>query len=61
LNPDDPIELQMSNNDVLTYKVYSIKQLSPDEMRELDSNTPCLLVVLPEEDAEKRWVLTALP
>jgi hypothetical protein len=61
LNPDDPIELQMSNNDVLTYKVYSIKQMSPEEMRELDSNTPCLLVVLPEEDAEKRWVLTALP
>ncbi len=61
LNPDDPIELGMSNNDTLTYKVYSIKQMSPAEMQKLDSNTPCLLVVLAEPDAEKRWVLTALP
>jgi hypothetical protein len=61
LNPDDPIELGMSNNDKLVYKVYSIKQMSPDEMQKLDSNTPCLLVVLTEPDAEKRWVLTALP
>lgn len=61
LNPDDPIELEMSNNDKLVYKVYSIKQMSPEEMQKLDSNTPCLLVVLAEPDAEKRWVLTALP
>ncbi len=61
LNPDDPIELGMSNNDTLTYKVYSIQQMSPAEMQKLDSNTPCLLVVLAEPDAEKRWVLTALP
>lgn len=61
LNPDDPINLGMSNNDVLTYKVYSVEQMSPEEMQKLDSNTPCLLVVLAEPDAEKRWVLTALP
>ena len=61
LNPDDPIELGMSNNDKLTYNVYSVRQLSPAEMRELDSNSPCLLIVLAEPDAEKRWVLTALP
>ena len=61
LNPDDPIDLGMSNNDNLTYKVYSIKQMSPQEMQELDSNSPCLLVVLAEPDAEERWVLTALP
>ncbi|SRR6266540_1124437 len=61
LNPDDPIELGMSNNDTLTYKVYSIQQMSPEEMQKLDSNTPCLLLVLAEPDAERRWVLTALP
>ena len=61
LNPDDPIELGMSNNDKLTYNVYSVKQMSPAEMLKLDSNKPCLLVVLAEPDAEKRWVLTALP
>lgn len=61
LNADDPIVLGMSNNDKLTYKVYSIEQLSPEEMQKLDSNSPCLLVVLAEPGAEKRWVLTALP
>ena len=61
LNPDDPINLGMSNNDQLKYKVYSVEQMSPEEMQELDSNRPCLLVVLAEPAAEKRWVLTALP
>lgn len=61
LNRDDTIELGMSNNDNLIYKVYTIEQLSPEEMRELDSNSPCLLIVLAEPDTEKRWVLTALP
>ena len=61
LNPDDPIQLGMSNNDTLTYKVYSIRQMSPVEMQELDSNKPCLLIVLAEPEAEQRWVLTSLP
>jgi hypothetical protein len=51
----------MSNNDVLTYNVSSIDQMSPLEMQELDSNTPCLLIVLAEPEAEERWVLTARP
>jgi hypothetical protein len=51
----------MSNNDKLVYKVYSIKQMSPEEMQNLDSNSPCLLIVLAEPGAEKRWVLTSLP
>lgn len=61
LNPDDPIELGMSNNDTLTYNVYSIRQMSPQEMQELDSNSPCLLIVLAEPGSDQRWVLTALP
>ena len=61
LNPDDPIDLGMSNNDVLTYQVSDIKQMSPEEMQQLDSNKPCLLIILAEPKAEKRWVLTALP
>jgi hypothetical protein len=61
LNQGDPIQLAMSNNDKLTYNVYSIKQMSPEEMQKLDSNSPCLLIVLPEKGADKRWVLTALP
>jgi hypothetical protein len=61
LNADDPIELGMSNSDKLVYKVYSIQQMSPEEMQKLDSNKPCLLIMLADENAEQRWVLTALP
>ena len=61
LNPKDPIDLVMSNNDKFVYQVYSVKQLSPDELQKVDSNTPCLLLILTQPDAEKRWVLTALP
>ena len=61
LNPKDPIELFMSNNDKLVYEVYSIRQLTPDEMQQLDTNTPCLLLILTQTDSEERWVLTALP
>lgn len=61
LNPDDPIELVMSNNDQFVYKVYSVRQLTSKEMLDLDSNSPCLLLVLAEADSDSRWVLTALP
>ena len=61
LNPDDPIELVMSNNDRLVYKVYSIQQLTSAEMQNLPSDSPCLLLVLAKADTETRWVLTALP
>jgi len=61
LNPNDPIQLVMSNNDKFVYKVYSVRQLTSKEMLDLDSNSPCLLVVLAEADTDSRWVLTALP
>jgi hypothetical protein len=61
LNPDDPIEIMMSNNDKFVYKVYSVRQLTSEEMLDLDSNSPCLLLVLAEADTDSRWVLTALP
>ena len=61
LNPKDPIDLVMSNNDKFVYQVYSVRQLSPEEMQKLDTNSPCLLLILIQPDAEKRWVLTALP
>jgi hypothetical protein len=61
LNPNDPIELVMSNNDKLTYEVYSIRELTTEEMQQLDSSSPCLLIILTRSDSDKRWVLTALP
>lgn len=61
LTQKDTIELVMSNNDKLKYNVYSIKELTLEEMQALDSNSPCLLLVLAEQDSDKRWVVTALP
>lgn len=61
LTQKDTIELVMSNNDRLTYTVYSIRELTLAEMQALDSNSPCLLLVLAEQDSDKRWVVTALP
>ena len=61
LTQKDTIELTMSNNDKLTYTVYSIQELTLAEMQALDSNSPCLLLVLAKQDSDKRWVVTALP
>jgi hypothetical protein len=61
LNPDDTIELVMSNNDRLVYRVYSIHEVSIDEIRELETDSPCLLLILAKADSDLRWVLTALP
>jgi hypothetical protein len=57
----DTIQLVMSNNDKLAYNVYSIQQLTLEEMQALDQNSPCLLLVLAKQDSEKRWVVTAKP
>jgi len=61
LNADDPIEIVMSNNDRLVYKVYSVSQLSNEELQEVPTDSPCLLLLLAKADSETRWVLTALP
>jgi hypothetical protein len=61
LNSKDLIELSMSNNDQLTYHVYTVREVSVDELQELDTDTPCLHLVLAKADSETRWVLTALP
>jgi hypothetical protein len=60
-NREDQIELVMSNNDTLTYTVNSINQLSLEEMQEIDSGSPCMMLVLAQADTEKRWVVTAIP
>ena len=61
LNPNDPIELLMSNNDKLIYGVYSIDEMTIEEIQKVDSNSPCLLLILTGADAETRWVLNAKP
>ena len=61
LNPNDPIELVMSNNDKLIYGVYSIDEMTIEEIQKVDSNSPCLLLILTGADLETRWVLNAKP
>lgn len=61
LTQKDTLDLVMSNNDRLTFHVYSIQELTLAEMQELDTDSPCLLLVLAKQDSDKRWVVTALP
>lgn len=61
LNSNDPIELTMSNNDRMKYYVYSVQEVRFDELQSLETDTPCLLLVLAKSDSDMRWVITALP
>ena len=63
LTADDQIELTMSNFDVLTFDVYSIREISMEELLATDPTKPALLVVLynDEEADGSFWTVTALP
>jgi len=63
LNTDDQFELTMSNFDVLTFNVYSIQEMTMEELLATDPTRPALLVVLynDEEKDGKFWTVTALP
>lgn len=61
MNREDAIELLMSNNDRLSYKVESVQELTPAQLQEMDSSVPCLAVILAKQDSEKRWVAVGRP
>ena len=63
LKSDDVIEVMMSNFDVLTYGVYSIEQMSMEQILALDPRKPSLVVVLYNSEGSDGmyWVVTALP
>lgn len=61
LTRDDKLEIVMSNNDSWSYDVYSITQMSLEDMQKVSSNTPCLLLVLADVNTDTRWVVTAYP
>ena len=61
LTRDDQLTLVMSNSDEWAYDVYSITQMSIEDMQEVSSTTPCLLLVLADADTDTRWVVTAYP
>ena len=61
LTRDDQLEIVMSNNDRWSYDVYSITQMSIEDMQKTSSSTPCLLLVLADVNSETRWVVTSYP
>jgi hypothetical protein len=61
LTQKDTINLVMSNNDSLTYTVFSIQEMTLAEMQAMDSTSPCLLLVLTEQDSDQRWAVIAKP
>ena len=63
LQSDDQIELMMSNFDTLPYDVYSITEMSMEQILSLDTRKPSLVVVLFNGEGEEGvyWVVTALP
>jgi hypothetical protein len=63
LNPEDQLELTMSNFDVLVFNVHSIRQLTMEQLLATDPKTPSLLIVLynDEETEETYWVVEARP
>jgi hypothetical protein len=63
LTAEDQVELMMSNFDVLTFDVYSIREITMEELLATDPTKPALLVVLynDEEADGSFWTVTALP
>ena len=63
LKPEDQLELTMSNFDVLVFNVYSIRELTMEQLLASDPMTPSLLVVLynEEEPDGTYWVVEARP
>ena len=61
LTRDDQLELVMSNSDVIGYDVFAITQMSIEDMQNVSSNTPCLLLVLADTKTDTRWVVTSYP
>ena len=55
--PEEQIELIMSNLDRLKYKVESVQEVPVDKVRELNRNTPSLLLILANKDSDTRLVV----
>ena len=63
LKSEDPIELIMSNYDSLVFHVYSIQEMTMEEIQAQDAKIPSLIIILfgQENEANTYWVVTALP
>lgn len=61
LTQEDKIKIVMSNGDAVEYQVYSIREMTFEEIQQQDSSSPCLLLILAKQDSETRWVVTSIP
>jgi hypothetical protein len=57
---DEPIQLKMSNNDVLVYKFQSLQEISAQEMATFHANTTDLLIILSKPNTSKHLVILAV-
>ena len=55
-----PIQLKMSNNDVLVYRFQSVQEISAQEMGTFHANTTDLLIILSKSNTSKRLVVLAI-
>jgi hypothetical protein len=60
LEAGDPIEITMSNYDVLTYHVHSRQKVDGAHAEGLNLDIPSVLIILSSEDSDQKWVLTAV-
>jgi hypothetical protein len=60
LESGDEIQVTMSNNDSLTYHVYSRQRIDSMQAGELNLDTPSILIILYGDDSDQKLVLTAV-
>ncbi len=57
---NEPIQLKMSNNDVLVYRFQSVQEISAQELGTFHANTTDLLIILSKSNTSKRLVVLAV-
>ncbi len=60
LEAGDPIEITMSNYDILTYHVHSRQKVDGTHAEALNLDIPSVLIILSSEDSDQKWALTAV-
>jgi hypothetical protein len=57
---NEPIQLKMSNNDMLVYRFQSVQEISAQEMGTFHANTTDLLIILSKPNTSKRLVILSV-
>jgi hypothetical protein len=58
---NEPIELQMNNKDIITYRFQSIQEISAEEMGTFHKNTADLLILISKKGTATLMVIVAVP